>query len=139
VTPKGRFLLAHVIGWLAFLAWGVWSLYNWIYVEDGPAYFTDDPRRILWVGVISLIGGAIVFLFMKLPLATRRSLEIGLFGAMAFVAGGVSVIKFWSLYSLNWQDVENQWLLYAQVVQEGIWLLVCGVSILLVRHFRKAS
>jgi hypothetical protein len=132
-------LLRQVIGWVVILAAGVWSLYGWIYLEEGPAYFAADPKGIFWVAAISLIGGAIVFLFMKLASKTRRSLEIGLFGTSAFVAGVVSVVKLWALYSLSQQQAEDRWVFYAQVVQEGMWLLVCGVSILLVRHFRKAG
>jgi hypothetical protein len=139
MTPKARFLLAHVIGWLAILAWGVWCAYDWIYRLDGPAYFAADPRRIFWVAAISLIGGAIVFLIMKFPLATRRRFAVILFGTMALLGGAGCIFSLWSLASLSSQYPELRPLFYSTAIEVGVCLLFCGLSILLVRYFRRAS
>lgn len=139
MTPKHRLVLGKIIGWVAIVAVGVWCFYNWVFVEGGPAYFAADPRRILWVVVISLIGGAVVFLFMNLALATRRRFAVVLFGTMAVLAGVACLQSLWALASLSRQYPEVQLLLYLRAVHAGLCLVLCGVCILLGRHFRRSA
>jgi len=47
----------HIISWVVIAFCLAWALYDWLFINDGPAYFASDWRRILLLAAVS-IGGA---------------------------------------------------------------------------------
>jgi len=74
-------LLTRIVAVIAVVALIAWDLYDWICIDQGPAYFAADWRRIALVVVLSLGGGLIAFLFMRLPAVVRQRVTTSVFGA----------------------------------------------------------
>jgi hypothetical protein len=69
----------HIIGWAVIALGVVWSLYDWFFVDEGPAYFASDWRRVLLLAILSVGGGLATLAFMRLPDTARQPLTTTLF------------------------------------------------------------
>lgn len=88
----------HIIRWAVIALCLAWPLYDWFFVDDGPAYFASDWRRLVMLAAISVGGGLAVLTFMKLSDITRRRLT-----AVSFAIGGV--VATWCCGYFIWQFV----------------------------------
>ena len=88
----------QIISWALIALCFVWPLYDWFVVDDGPAYFASNWRRILLLAAISIGGGLAVLVFMKLPDITRGRLT-----TISFTVGGASAT--WCCGYFIWQFV----------------------------------
>jgi hypothetical protein len=116
----------HIIGWTV-IALGVgWSFYDWFFVDNGPAYFAGDWRRLLLLAFISTIGGLAVLGFIRLPAVARQRLATASFAV-------ATVCATWCCGYFIWQFVR----LRSFLVEMGaFWILaVMGVGSLALLAF----
>ena len=103
----------RIISWAVIALCFAWSLYDWFFVDDGPAYFASDRRRLVVLAAVSVGGGLAVLAFMKLPDTTRRRLT-----TISFAIG--SVAATWCCGYFIWQFVH----LCSLLVEMGeLWML----------------
>jgi hypothetical protein len=106
--------LTHIVGWVAIAFSVGWSFYDWIFVDEGLAYFAADWRRVLLLAFISITGGLAVLGFMRLPTAVRLRLTAILLAVCTLGwtwCGGYSI---WQLVRLR---------LWLTDMGEAFWLL----------------
>jgi hypothetical protein len=127
----------HIIGWLATLAAFGWCIYEWGFVDDGPAYFAADWRRIAAVAAFSIAGGLLVFAIMQLPEATRHRVGATVFGTIALLAGGGCIWTIWQFFRVRQFLAEARIFWCVAAAELGMCLLVGGLSVSLWRRFRK--
>jgi len=116
----------HIIIW-AVIALGVaWQLCHWYFVDEGPAYFASDWRRLLFLAVISVGGGLATLAFMRLPDTARQRLT-----TTSFAIGTVSVT--WCFGYFVWQFVR----LRSFLAEIGdLWILaLIGIGFLVLLAF----
>src|ERR1043166_1242667 len=127
----------HIIGWLVTLAAFVWCVYEWGFVDDGPAYFAADWRRIVAVAVFSIAGGLLVLVILQLPAATRRRVGATVFGPIALLAGGGCIWTIWQFFRVRQFLAEVRILWWVAAAELGMCFLVGGLSVSSWRHFRN--
>jgi len=128
----------HIIGWLATLTAFAWCIYEWGFVDDGPAYFAANWRRIAAVAVFSIAGGLLVCFIMQLPEAARRRVGATVSGTIALLAGTGCIWTVWQLFRFREFLAEARILWCVAAAELGICLLVGALSVALWRHFRKS-
>jgi hypothetical protein len=80
---------AVVVGLLTLITSGiVWTVYEFVVVNEGMQYFASRPRRLFHVLGIALAGTGLLVVFGRLSSRLRRGLGLVLLGS---VAAGTSV------------------------------------------------
>src|SRR5213593_3158075 len=128
----------HIIGWMVMLAAFAWCIYEWGFVDDGPAYFAADWRRIVAVAVFSIAGGVLVSLIMRVPEATRHRVGATVFGTLALLAAGGCIWSIWQFFRLREFLAVARILWFVAAGELAMCLLVGSLSFWLWRHFRKS-
>ena len=85
---------------IVFIA--AWEVYDWVFVDDGPSYFAEDWRRVLFVVAIGVIGGCITLLFLRLPTQIRFIIAEYMFGGIGLLAIIGSGYSLWLLLQMRW-------------------------------------
>ena len=92
----GIILLAAVVGVWLFI-----SLMRDFF--DSVQYFSAEPRRLLYIGALVIVGGLGALAFARLSRAAQRRVRLCAWGAAAFtltVCIGYMVYRLASLFSL---------------------------------------
>jgi hypothetical protein len=63
-----------------------WSIYDWLFVDEGPHYFAEDHRHILLLLGIVAICTSLLLLYESLSEARKRAVALWLVGSLAVVA-----------------------------------------------------
>jgi hypothetical protein len=89
-NPSSRFFRTSiVVGLLTLITSGiVWTVYEFVVVNEGMQYFASRPRRLLHVLGIALAGTGLLVVLGRLSSRLRRGLGLVLLGS---VAAGTSV------------------------------------------------
>lgn len=74
IVFRGFVLLAVLTGW---------EIYDFFVTNDGIRSFTSEPRRLLFVTGIALVGGGAVWAVGRLSTAAQRSLRLWALGGFA--------------------------------------------------------
>lgn len=127
----------HIIGWLVIVAAGIWCLYQWVFLSDGPAYFAADWRRAALVAALGIAGGLVVFGFMQFPEAVRRRLAAIILGTGAVFAVLGCVYSLWQLLRLRQFLTEARVLWLVTAVEFAMCSVVGALCIWLWRHYRR--
>lgn len=128
----------HTIGWLVTLAAFVWCIHEWSFVDDGPAYFAADWRRIAAIAVLSIAGGLLVSFIMQLPESARRRVGASVFGTMALLAAAGCIWTIRQFFCVREFLAEAHILWWIATAELGMCLLVGSLSVSLWRHFRES-
>jgi energy-converting hydrogenase Eha subunit A len=94
--------LKHIGTGLAVFTAVAWSVYDWIMVDQGPAWFAADWRRIVILAVITIVGSIATMAVISLPPAVQQRLIITSFGSGAVLVTavcGYTVWQFFRMYS----------------------------------------
>jgi len=102
---------------------GLWSLYDWLFVTAGPAYFAADWRRAMLVAAVSIFGGLVVFAVMNLPEASRRWVIRSVFAGLVIVALAGCCVSIWGFFQLR-EVAPPGAMLFLRIVA-GIYLGLC--------------
>src|ERR1051325_6607831 len=78
-----------------------WSLYDWAFLDRGPAYFAADWRRVLLLAVISVAGGLATLVFQRLPALARQHLTTASFGCGVVLVTGCCGYAVWQFLRLR--------------------------------------
>ncbi|MGA4578530.1 hypothetical protein [Limisphaera sp. VF-2] len=126
-----------ILGWLVIAAAAAWALYDWVFISEGPAYFSADWRRIAGVAVLSIVSGLVVFGFMQCPEPVRRRLAAMIFGSGALLAIAGCGYSLWQLVRLRefLPEVRLLWLVLGG--QAALCLLFGVLCVRLWLHYRK--
>jgi hypothetical protein len=129
--------LKQILILVAVLAAVAWSIYDWIVVDQGPAYFAGDWRRIALLAIITIVGSTATLAFMSLPPAVRQRLSITSFAAGAFLITtccGYTIWQFFRMYSFLSQT-NALWLVAGVAFVSGI--VTVFVWFMFFRYFRS--
>jgi hypothetical protein len=72
-----------ILGLMLVVALTVHDLYQFFVTDDGVGYFTAQPRRLLFVAGIALVGGLLAFAFSRFSPTARRTLRLTALGGFA--------------------------------------------------------
>jgi predicted MFS family arabinose efflux permease len=125
--------------WTAVFAAVAWSIYDWIVVDQGPAYFAADWRRIALLAIITIVGSMATLAFMSLPPAVQQRLSITSFAAGAVLstaACGYTVWQFFRMYAFL-REMNARWLVLAVVLASAI--VTYFVWFMFLRYLRKTA
>ena len=75
-VPDDHLVVFWVVAFVAF----AWCAYEWAFVDDGPAYFTAEWRRVASVALFSVAGGFLVAVIRELPTPARHRVGATVFG-----------------------------------------------------------
>jgi hypothetical protein len=75
----------------------LWTIYEFVVVNEGVQYFASRPQRLLHVLALALAGTGLVVVFSRLSSRLRRGLGLVLLGS---VATGTTVFFGMLIYSL---------------------------------------
>jgi hypothetical protein len=59
----------------------VWETYNFFVTDDGIGYFTSQPRRLLYIAGIGVVGGVLTLTLSRLSPGARRTLRLAVLGS----------------------------------------------------------
>ena len=129
----------YIAVWSVMVVLGVSFLWWWVFLSDGPAYFSKDWRRTGLVLGFSVIAGLVVFGVMRLPDALRQQVATVVFGTGAVLALVGCIYISYQLFQLRELWTANPSL---RVISE-LGLSLCSVCFGLCcwfwNHFRKKS
>lgn len=114
-----------------------WSFYDWVFIDQGPAYFAADWRRVALVVAMSLAGGLVTFVFMQLPAALRQHVLTGLFGVGVLLALGCCAYTVWKFFELRLFLAESGMLLLFLLFVLGSTALLVFVGFLFWKYYRR--
>src|SRR5687768_8937030 len=108
-------MLAVIAALASMTASMAWSFYEWIYVDQGPAYFAADWRRVALVVALGIGGGVMALLIMRLPAMVRQGLLISTFVAGVLLATVGCSYAAWQLFQLRAfaAEAHNQLMLWS--------------------------
>ncbi len=132
-------LVMRLVLLAAVVAFMVLDFQDWIYVDQGPAYFAADWRRIALVVVLSLGGGLIAFLFMRLPAIVGQRVTTGVFGAGLLLATICCAYSAWALFKLRVFPAELKEQLMPSSIVLGTIALTAFVWFLFSKYWRRIS
>lgn len=75
--------IALIVGQVLMAALTAVDLYQFLVADDGVGYFAARPRRLLFVGVIALVGGLFAFMLSRCSPLARRTLRLTALGGFA--------------------------------------------------------
>jgi predicted small integral membrane protein len=77
-----------ILGVVVAAALLVWLTYRVFFTGEGQAYFSADPWKLLWVGLVALAGGVLSVVYRRMLAATRRRhlIVVRVLLAMGYVA-----------------------------------------------------
>ena len=70
----------------------VWDTYDFFVTDDGVRYFTSQPRHLLSVAVLGVVGGVLALAFSRLSPVARRTLRLLALGGFATCVTGFLAI-----------------------------------------------
>jgi hypothetical protein len=83
--------LQHVVAWVMIGAAIAWSIYDWIFVDEGLRYFSEDRSRVLLLLAIVVIGTPILLGFGALSAEGKRRVALWVGGTLAACATGFAL------------------------------------------------
>jgi hypothetical protein len=72
-----------ILGLMLVAASTVHDCYQFLVTDDGVGYFASQPRRLLYVGGIALVGGLMALTFSRFSPIARRALRLTALGSYA--------------------------------------------------------
>jgi hypothetical protein len=84
--------LPLILGLTLIVAMTIWEVYEFFLTNEGVRYLLSEPRRLVAVLLLSLVGGAVAFGFSRLSPGSLRTLKLaalGTFGTVLLLALGV--------------------------------------------------
>lgn len=72
-----------ILGLMLVAALTVHDAYQFFVTDDGVGYFTSQPRRLLYVVGIAVVGGLLALAFSRFSPMTRRALRLTALGGFA--------------------------------------------------------
>jgi hypothetical protein len=75
-----------LLGLILLAAGVVWSLYDWLFVDEGVQYFRKDPSRILVLLAIVAIGTPVLLGYGTLSTQRKRMVTLWTIAALAVAA-----------------------------------------------------
>ncbi|HOB97797.1 MAG TPA: hypothetical protein PKM43_03500 [Verrucomicrobiota bacterium] len=108
------------VAWCVFGAAALWSAYEWIFVNEGLRYFSQDWSRVLLLCTIVVIGTPILLGYLALSAECRRRVELWGVGCLAAATTGLALHVLYSAARM------------AAFLSEtgGLWLLIASVLFL---------
>jgi hypothetical protein len=129
--------LKHTIAWVvAFVAFA-WCAYEWAFVDDGPAYFAAEWRRVASVAVFSVAGGLLVAVIMVLPTPARHRVGATVFGVCGLLAIAGCIWSVWQLFRFGDLVRQTPILWAVTAVEVAMCMLVGSLSFRLWRRFKR--
>jgi hypothetical protein len=83
------------------------DIYEFFVTNEGIRYFSSEPRRLLYVMLLGVVGGLVAFRISRLSPASQRSLKLlalGGFGTLLVVAVAFFGYLFYRLAVAGLQD-----------------------------------
>jgi hypothetical protein len=88
-----------ILGLLLIVAMTAREVYDFFVTNEGVRYFSAEPRRLLFVMLLGVVGGMIAFGISRLSSGSQRKLKLAVLGG--FGAFLTSVIGLFA-YQLTW-------------------------------------
>jgi hypothetical protein len=63
----------------------IWEVYDFFVTNEGVRYLLSEPRRLVAVLLLSLVGGAVAFGFSRLSPGSLRTLKLAALGTFGTV------------------------------------------------------
>ena len=76
----------HLLGLILLAAGVLWSLYDWLFVDEGVQYFKKDPSRILALLAIVAVGTPVLLAYGTLSTQRKRMVALWTIAALAVAA-----------------------------------------------------
>jgi hypothetical protein len=92
--------LQRVLASAIIVAAILWSLYDWIFVDEGLRYFSEDWSRVLVLPAIVVVSTPILLGYEALSAERRRRVALLVVGLLAAVATGFAVHFIFSMVRL---------------------------------------
>lgn len=92
--------LQSVLAWAIIAAAVLWSIYDWIFVDEGLRYFTADRSRVLVLLAIVIVGTPILLGYEALSAERRRRVALWVVGILAASATGLALHFVYSMARL---------------------------------------
>lgn len=83
------------------------DVYRFIYIDDGIRYFSEEPERLLWVGLIALAGGLATVVVVRLSPIAQRRLKIVVLSGFGIALVLMFLGLAWTLVTLDPVIAEN--------------------------------
>ena len=131
--------LKHIGIGMAVFAAVAWSIYDWVVVDQGPAYFAADWRRIALLAIITIVGSMATLAFISLAPAVQQRLTILTFAAGAVLVTaflGYTVWQFYRMYAFL-PEMNARWLVLAVVLASAI--ITTLVWFMFLRYLRSCA
>jgi len=121
--------LQSLLAWILLAIGIAWSIYDWLFVDEGLRYFSKDPFRILVSVAIVAVGTPLLFGYEALPAKWKLRAALWIVGALATGATAVAVHCLYSLARLakSLLQTGDSWLyvlagIFPCVIASCLWL-----------------
>ena len=81
----------RLVGLILLAAGIVWSLYDWLFVDEAVQYFSKDPSRIFVLLAIVAVGAPLLLGYEALSTQRKRVVVLWTIGALAMAATAFAI------------------------------------------------
>ena len=81
----------RLVGLILLAAGILWSLYDWLFVDEGVQYFRKDPSRIFVLLAIVVVGTPLILGYEALSTQRKRVVALWTIGTLAMAATAFAI------------------------------------------------